>query len=179
MMTSTTSVIVLTIAAAACCGGAACSRDAQAVTPDRVQQQYGITGAYADSVATPEGSLPGTIVPVTLADGRRADLVIPSHAAPATRRAYLRDESGLHPVELRDGVSPEEIGERPVIVDRHAPTVHERGRSWEKEALIIGGSAGAGTAVGALAGGKKGAAVGAATGGIGGLIYDLATRHKE
>jgi hypothetical protein len=44
--------------------------------------------------------------------------------------------------------------------------------------LIIGGSAGAGTAIGAIAGGKKGAAVGATAGGIGGLIYDLATRHK-
>ena len=45
--------------------------------------------------------------------------------------------------------------------------------------LIIGGSAGAGTAIGALAGGKKGAAIGAAAGGVGGLIYDLATRKKK
>lgn len=36
-----------------------------------------------------------------------------------------------------------------------------------------------GTAIGAVAGGKKGAAVGAAAGGIGGLIYDLATRNKK
>ena len=60
---------------------------------------------------------------------------------------------------------------------RPAPE-HTNKRSWEKEALIIGGSAGAGTAVGAIAGGKKGAAVGAAAGGVGGLIYDLATRNK-
>ena len=45
--------------------------------------------------------------------------------------------------------------------------------------MIIGGSAGAGTAIGALAGGKKGAGVGAATGGVGGLIFDLATRNKQ
>ena len=45
--------------------------------------------------------------------------------------------------------------------------------------LIIGGSAGAGTAIGAIAGGKKGAAVGAAAGGVGGLIYDLLTRDKK
>jgi len=43
----------------------------------------------------------------------------------------------------------------------------------------IGGSAGAGTAIGALAGGKKGAGVGAAAGGVGGLIYDLMTRDKK
>lgn len=51
-----------------------------------------------------------------------------------------------------------------------------RKRSWEKALLIIGGSAGAGAAVGALTGGKKGAAIGAGAGGVGGLIYDLATR---
>ena len=61
---------------------------------------------------------------------------------------------------------------------RPEPT-QKRKRSWEKEALIIGGSAGAGTAIGAVAGGKKGAAIGATAGGIGGLIYDLATRDKE
>ena len=44
--------------------------------------------------------------------------------------------------------------------------------------VIIGGSAGAGAAVGALAKGKKGAGIGAAAGGVGGLIYDLATRKK-
>ena len=52
-------------------------------------------------------------------------------------------------------------------------------RSREKEALIIGGSAGAGTAIGAVAGGKKGAVIGAAAGGVGGLIYDLVTRNKK
>ncbi len=56
---------------------------------------------------------------------------------------------------------------------------HPQKRSWEKEALIIGGAAGAGAAIGAVAGGGKGAAVGATAGGIGGLIYDLATRNKK
>jgi hypothetical protein len=51
-------------------------------------------------------------------------------------------------------------------------------RSWEKEVLIVGGSAGAGAAVGAVAGGKKGAGIGALSGGIAGLVYDLATRNK-
>jgi hypothetical protein len=51
-------------------------------------------------------------------------------------------------------------------------------RSLKREALIVGGSAGAGAAIGAVAGGKKGAAVGALSGGIAGLVYDLATRNK-
>ena len=45
--------------------------------------------------------------------------------------------------------------------------------------MIIGGAAGAGAAIGAVAGGGKGAAVGATAGGVGGLIYDLATRNKK
>jgi hypothetical protein len=44
--------------------------------------------------------------------------------------------------------------------------------------LDIGGGAGVGTAIGAVAGGGKGAAIGATGGGIGGLIYDLTTRNK-
>jgi hypothetical protein len=51
-------------------------------------------------------------------------------------------------------------------------------RTWQKEALIIGGSAGAGAAIGAIAGGKKGAAIGAISGGVAGTIYDIATRNK-
>jgi len=54
----------------------------------------------------------------------------------------------------------------------------EKKRTWQKEALIIGGSAGAGAAIGAVAGGGKGAGVGALSGGIAGLVYDLATRNK-
>ena len=55
--------------------------------------------------------------------------------------------------------------------------VHKK-RSTQREALIIGGSAGAGAAIGAVAGGKKGAGIGALSGGIAGLVYDLATRNK-
>jgi hypothetical protein len=51
-------------------------------------------------------------------------------------------------------------------------------RSLQKEALIVGGSAGAGAAIGAVAGGGKGAGIGAISGGVAGLIYDLATRNK-
>jgi hypothetical protein len=39
-------------------------------------------------------------------------------------------------------------------------------QSWEKEALMIAATAGIGTAVGAIAGGKKGAAFGALSGGV-------------
>jgi hypothetical protein len=57
-------------------------------------------------------------------------------------------------------------------------TPAKKQRSWQKEVLIVGGSAGAGAAIGAVAGGKKGAAIGAVSGGVAGLIYDMATRNK-
>jgi uncharacterized protein YcfJ len=68
---------------------------------------------------------------------------------------------------------------RNVAVNREsAPAVTKNKRSIQKEVLIVGGSAGAGAAIGAVAGGKKGAAIGAVSGGVAGLIYDLATRNK-
>lgn len=44
--------------------------------------------------------------------------------------------------------------------------------------MITGGSAEAGAAIGAVAGGGREAGVGALSGGIAGLVYDLATRNK-
>ena len=72
---------------------------------------------------------------------------------------------------------------RPVYVSNPAPISNpgyetEKKRTWQKEALIIGGSTGAGAAIGAVAGGGKGAGIGALSGGIAGLVYDLATRNK-
>ena len=157
---------------------AGCSRDVDAITPEQLQQQYGITDAYTGQVSTPDGSLPGTLVPVTLPDGRTAELVIPARRANEPHPVYFRDEQGLHPIELQGDARREQVVSAPVVVDRRPERGHPRQRSWEKDALIIGGSAGAGTAVGALTGGKKGAGIGAAAGGLGGLIYDLATRKN-
>ena len=68
---------------------------------------------------------------------------------------------------------------RTVYVSNPAPVSGSQNkRSLGREALIVGGGAGAGAAVGAVAGGKKGAAVGAISGGVAGLVYDLMTRNK-
>ena len=55
-----------------------------------------------------------------------------------------------------------------------APVRREVSRqpSWQKRALVIGGSAGAGAGIGALVGGKKGAIIGAAIGGGGATLLD-------
>jgi hypothetical protein len=160
----------------------ACSRDVQAVSPQQLQQQYGITDAYRGQINTPDGALRGTLVPVTLPDGRSAQLIIPDRRAAEPHPVYLSDGGSLYPVELQQNVTRQQVAQAPVVVERRAertePRAGARHRSWEKELLIVGGSAGAGAAVGALTGGKKGAGIGAAAGGVGGLIYDLATRKK-
>jgi hypothetical protein len=54
-----------------------------------------------------------------------------------------------------------------VVVERKAK------RSWQKRAVVIGGSSGAGAGLGALIGGSKGALIGAALGAGGGTVYEL------
>ena len=65
---------------------------------------------------------------------------------------------------------------RRVSTQRVSSEVKPR-RTWQKSALLIGGSAGAGAGVGALVGGKKGALAGAAIGGGAAAIYDQVKRH--
>jgi len=50
-------------------------------------------------------------------------------------------------------------------------------RTWQKSAMIIGGSAASGAGVGAIVGGGKGAAIGAAIGGGAASIYEATKRH--
>ena len=52
-------------------------------------------------------------------------------------------------------------------------------RSWKESAVVIGGAAGAGAGIGAIAKGKKGAAVGAAIGAVSGAAYELFKRDKK
>jgi hypothetical protein len=172
--------VVAAVAAAAMIGSVAgCSRDVQALTPQQLQQQYGINDAYAGYVPTPDGNLRGTLVPVTLPDGRKAQLIIPETRSREPHTAYFRDADGLHPIEIAANTDRAQlVSSSPRVVSRRAEAAHPAHRSWEKEVMIIGGSAGAGTLVGALTGGKKGAGIGAGLGGVGGLIYDLATRKN-
>jgi hypothetical protein len=70
-------------------------------------------------------------------------------------------------------------------VDGKAVALNTKNHSAEAEgtkgrdAAVIGGGAGVGAAIGAIAGGGKGAAIGAAVGGGGGTAAVLATKGKE
>jgi hypothetical protein len=144
-----------------------------------IEDKYGVNGATTENILTADGAImSATVVPVTLPDGRKAQLVIPQKGN--SHPVYLRDEAGLYQVQLQDrNVGRDQfIRSNPTVVERRAVPKSPKKRSWEKEALIIGGGAAAGGGIGALAGGKKGAGIGAATGGIAGLIYDLTTRNK-
>jgi hypothetical protein len=152
--------------------------------PDWLAREYGIDNAFSNVVETPDGKVPASLVPIQLADGSTAYLVVPQKKG--SQQLYLQDESGVYPVAAPEkGDSREDfMRSEPVIMESQpaaapAQTAPKRKRSTEKEVLIVAGSAGAGAAIGGIAGGKKGAAVGAVSGGVAGLVYDLATRDKK
>jgi hypothetical protein len=88
--------------------------------------------------------------------------------------------SNERPIYVRQGAVVQDVAPQPLYEGR--PRYEERevytegrrhhGRSKEHSAEIVAGSAAAGAAIGAIAGGGKGAAIGAIAGGGGGFAYD-------
>jgi hypothetical protein len=94
-----------------------------------------------------------------------------------TNAAYAPDTASQYQTYNRPRVIRQNYVERDRVVERE--TVRTRKpRSTGKSVAIVGGSAGAGAAIGALAGGGKGAGIGALTGGAAGFIYDRLTHNR-
>jgi len=104
----------------------------------------------------------GQYVPAQFVSTPRAQLVSSrsvARPAAAPRRTVTRS---VTPVQTEREVYREE-----------APAQ----RTWQKTAMIIGGSAASGAGVGAIMGGKKGALIGAAIGGGAASIYESTKRR--
>jgi hypothetical protein len=93
--------------------------------------------------------------------------------------AYQAQPQGAYPVQTR--YVTDRVVEQPTVrrvsTQRTVSSEVKPRRSWQKSALLIGGSAGAGAGLGAVMGGKKGALAGAAIGGGAAAIYDQVKRH--
>ena len=99
--------------------------------------------------------------------------------ATTARSAGYVDDGGYYaarPVSVARPISVARTAAAPAPVRRSTATEEAPKRSWQKTALVIGGSAGAGAGVGAIAGGKKGAIIGAAIGGGAASIYEAIKR---
>jgi hypothetical protein len=141
------------------------SRDAGAMTvgfqqpgqPYLVQAgQPGYGSPYATAAYGPCAGLYSTQYPY-------APATMPGYAAPQ----YVSDRM-LTPQPVVRRASTQ----RTYVSERSQPQ-----RSWQKSAMLIGGSAAGGAGVGALIGGKKGAGIGALIGGGAATLYDQAKRH--
>src|SRR5712671_6169824 len=107
--------IMTTLALAMLCaaGFTACTQGVQAMDAQQIEKQYGVSGAYAETITTTDGPLKGMLVPITLTNGRPGHLFIPQRQANDLQTVYLRDEQGLHPVRLGDNVTRAELTRSP------------------------------------------------------------------
>jgi hypothetical protein len=98
---------------------------------------------------------------------------------PATPAAGVSSlQQGFVPVAAQPAVVPQRTVYRTAAPAQERVVVQRErsGRSWQKTAMIIGGSTAGGAGVGGIMGGKKGALIGAAIGGGAASIYEATKR---
>jgi hypothetical protein len=118
----------------------------------------------------------GRTEPQVEANELRNDLVVPTHTAVA-------------PVVAAPVVAENEPARSAEPVPTVAPTTttpsvesteeDDGSRTWKESAVVIGGAAGTGAGIGAIANGKKGAVVGGAIGAAAGTAYELIKRDSK
>jgi hypothetical protein len=104
---------------------------------------------------------------------------VPTSGIQPARFTSTAPRAVVTPVSNRRTAAPARRVTRAVEPQRERVVYEEdrSDRSWQKTALIIGGSTASGAGVGAIVGGKKGALAGAAIGGGAASIYE-ATRRR-
>ena len=119
------------------------------------------------ATAAPEASVPGYAGPLYDAQGKLVGYA-PSQLAPESRPSSFAAPQATPPAVS----SAREAAPAPARATTRRP------RSTRKSVAIVAGSAGVGSAIGAVAGGGKGAALGALSGGGAGFVYDRLTRNR-
>jgi hypothetical protein len=107
---------------------------------------------------------------------RELQLTMQCVSAPGAGAVRYQDEFAAPVYRATQPVSAVRTVRAQAPVARTATRTVEPKRSWQKTALVIGGSAGAGAGIGAIAGGKKGALIGAAIGGGAASIFEAIKR---
>ncbi|MCC6362597.1 MAG: hypothetical protein IT165_03685 [Bryobacterales bacterium] len=133
-------------------------------------------------VAAPAASVPGYVGPLYDAQGKLVGYAQPPDAAaqPLEQQAPVVQNAqpvAPAPYASRNSAAAPAYEPAPAPARRPAPRVR-RQRSTAKSVAIVGGTAGVGAAIGALAGGGKGAAIGALSGGGAGFVYDRLTHNR-
>jgi hypothetical protein len=82
------------------CVLAGCTRAELHPDAATIATEYGLTGVVSDTIVTSAGPLEGTLVPVTLADGRAAHLFVPTYQSRDVEAVYLRDGDSLVPLRI-------------------------------------------------------------------------------
>jgi hypothetical protein len=123
--------------------------------PEPVEYVQTVDGRYIAVAPAPQAAQPVS-----------AAALRPAAAAPVVVERVVE-----RPAPQRTVYRTQPVQER--VVER-AP--EQQKRSWQKTALVIGGSAASGAAVGGMVDGKKGALIGAALGGGAASIYEAVKR---
>jgi hypothetical protein len=124
--------------------------------------------AFAQPSTAYVQTVDGQIIPVTPAAQSvgYTNALQPAAVVPVAQRAVLTAP-----------VAPARTVYRTAAPAQERVVTRERsGRSWQKTAMVIGGSTAGGAGVGGIMGGKKGALIGAAIGGGAASIYEASKR---
>ena len=122
--------------------------------------------AFAQPATAYVQTVDGQIIPVTPAASQAGVSSLQSGFVPvAAQPAAIVPQRTVYRT-----AAPAPATQRVVVEERRS------GRSWQKTAMVIGGSTAGGAGVGALVGGKKGALIGAALGGGAASIYEATKR---